>query len=190
MRCFVAVPLPDPVREVVASLVERLRPRLPPARFVRPGQLHLTLRFFPDLDGAAVARAAAAVRRGAADTRPFAVSLGDLGAFPDPGRARVVWLGLREGAGALAGLHARIAAGLTEAGLPVEDRPFRPHLTLARMVRPSALALPVPGVAAGDASFSANEVVLFESVLGPGGATHMRLVTARLGDAREGSDGG
>jgi 2'-5' RNA ligase len=118
------------------------------------------------------------------------VSLGDLGAFPDAQRARVLWLGLREGADALAGLHLRIAADLRASGVPVDGRPFRPHLTLARMARPSAVALPDLGLTVSDAAFAADEVVLFRSVLGPGGAVHTRLVTAALGAAPEGSDVG
>lgn len=190
MRCFVAVPLPAPVREILAGLMERLKPRLPPARFVRREQLHLTLHFFQDLDAAAVARLAEAVRRNAAETRPFPVSFGNLGAFPDAERARVLWLGLREGADGLAGLHRRIAADLRAAGLPVDGRPFRPHLTLARLVRPSVLALPDLGLTASDADFAADDLVLFQSVLGPGGAVHSRLVTAALGAVPEGSDVG
>lgn len=191
MRCFVAVPLPRRVQEAVAGLVGRLKPRLPSARFVRLEQLHLTLHFFEDLDAPAVARLAEAVRRGAAAMRPFLVSFGDLGVFPDPGRARVLWVGLREGADSLGRLHARIAANLRAAGLPVEGRPFRPHLTLARMARPGPVSLREPGVAAGVAwAFTADQVVLFESVLGPAGAVHSRLVTAVLGTASEGSDGG
>lgn len=182
MRCFIAVPLPPATREALALQTSRLCPRLEGARFVRPQGLHLTLHFFTDLNEAEVALAVASLREGVAGTAAFDVHLGAPGVFPDARRARVLWMGLALGAGELSRLRSRIGVSLRSRGLPVEERPFTPHLTLARFsppipVRPDALGLSardVPG-------FVADRVTLFRSDLERGGAVHSVLESVPLG---------
>ncbi len=177
MRCFLAVPIPGDVREAVLDLVLRLRPRLRHARFVSPEALHLTLHFFEDLDDVQVAGVREAAREGCEAVPAFAAALSGLGVFPDPRRPRVLWIGATLGADGLHALHAAVARGLRDRSLPVEDRPFKAHLTLARFREPEpgvAEALSLSGTVSPPA-FEVREAVLFRSVLAPTGAVHTVL---------------
>jgi 2'-5' RNA ligase len=177
MRCFLAVPVPEPVRHDIEGLLRRLHPRLPAARFVSTDVLHLTLHFFADLspDQADLVRAAA--REGCAVTPAFDVALAGLGVFPDPRRPRVLWIGVRTGMAGLAGLHEAIGRGLRQRGIPIEDRPFRAHLTLARLGPPEPALVGVleEGASVGPPPFHVDDVALVQSVLQPSGAVHTIL---------------
>jgi 2'-5' RNA ligase len=177
MRCFLAVPVPEPVRHDIEDLLRRLRPRLPGARFVSTDVLHLTLHFFADLAPGQLDLVLASAREGCSATPAFDVSLAGLGVFPDHCRPRVLWIGVREGMAGLAGLHEAIAWQLRDRGIPLEDRPFRAHLTLARLGAPEP-ALPAvlqEGASVCPPPFHVADVVLVQSVLQPSGAVHTIL---------------
>lgn len=182
-RLFVAVPLPPDAVTEVAALVERVRaPGVPgggrDARWVRMEGLHLTLRFLgPTLEERvpSVHEAVRSADVGAA----FEVELDGAGAFPSPVRPRTLWLGIVDGIDGLEGLAGRIDEALVAGGWPPADRPFRPHLTLARSDGIPAGA----GFAARlmeDASglhlrFRVERVGLFESLTGGGPARYEPL---------------
>jgi 2'-5' RNA ligase len=102
-----------------------------------------------------------------------------VGVFPDKGRPRVVWTGLREVNGSLQDLQQRVEGAAKEAGFPAEGRPFKPHLTLARMGegRPAS---DLPLILARHSldvlgSIRVSTVCLFQSILRPSGAEY-RLI--------------
>lgn len=177
MRCFLAVEVPDPVRLELDGLTRRLRPRLPAARFVSTDALHLTLHFFEDLSPSRVDDVRAVGREACAGVPAFHAALGGLGVFPDPSRPRVLWIGVREGADGLVALHAALARGLGNRDLPLENRPYRAHLTLARFREPalSAAAELSLGADVLPPPFLVDHAVLFESVLSQAGAVHTVL---------------
>src|SRR3954454_22716335 len=124
-RAFVAARLPGAVLDAVAERLSRLSV---PGRMTTRDQWHLTLQFLGndvDLDAVASALAGLHAPRGR-------VRLGGAGAFPDGRRARVLWLGLSEGADLLARIADAVANRTAALGYEREDRRFRPHLTLAR----------------------------------------------------------
>jgi 2'-5' RNA ligase len=105
----------------------------------------------------------------------FDVAIGGRGAFPGLGRPRVLWLGVTEGAAQMTAVADRLVTGLRERSFKLEGRPFKPHLTLGRVkprgdrdARRALEAIPLGELA----HFTAAEVVLVQSVLGPGGAKH------------------
>lgn len=130
-RVFAAV-VPPP--EVVAALAHRLESVTIPGRPVPPPNWHITLRFIGPVDEVAYERWLAAM-----DTTvipaPFAVTVRGFGAFPRAARATVLWAGVESDE--LARLAAAVDDAADAAGLGREERPFHPHLTLAR-VRPPA----------------------------------------------------
>lgn len=133
LRVFVAVMLAPEVQSAVTALQERLRTRLPAGlAWCRPEALHFTLAFLGDIPRERVAAVGEACREAAAGRGPFFLSLGGLGSFPARGPARVLWLGASAGGEKLASLQAALAAALARRGFPLEDRPYLPHLTLAR----------------------------------------------------------
>lgn len=95
-------------------------------------KLHLTLKFLGDADEERVARLVRAANNVAARHRPFELTLGGVGAFPNFRRPRVVWLGM-ESEPRLELLHHDVEVAAADVGYELEGRPFRPHVTLARV---------------------------------------------------------
>ncbi len=131
-RAFIAVELDTDLQRVVADLQDRMRASGARLRWVKPHNVHFTLRFLGEIPAAHLARAVVAVRETARMAAPFAVTIAGLGAFPNFDRPQVVWLGSREGGEGLERLAGTLEASLARQGFAPESRPFRPHLTLAR----------------------------------------------------------
>jgi 2'-5' RNA ligase len=135
MRLFVAADLPQDARDAVAGAQKRLASTLAGSagtlRWVGAGQTHLTLVFLGDVEEARVPAVVDAIGQdvGAA---PFDITLDSIGVFPPRGAPRVLWAGVGAGAHALGDLHREVARRISALGIPLEDRPFHPHLTLAR----------------------------------------------------------
>lgn len=189
LRVFVAVPLGDDAREAVRDLVDRLRgdPRIPAAARVRwavSDNLHLTMRFLGATPPGRVPLVAAAAEAAVAGATPIGVRLAGGGAFPSPGRPRVLWLGIEDGAEELARLAARLDDELAARGWALDGRPFRAHLTLGRCdgIPGAAEAVAALEEAARDldASWTADRLVTYRSVLGHGPPQYAPLATARL----------
>lgn len=181
MRLFLAIEIPQAVRREVARRIAGLRDRLPRARWVDPEILHLTLLFFGQVDEANVPVLSTALRGAFARHPPVELRLAGGGTFPPRRPARVAWIGLETteamdqgDADALAALQADATSAAVESiGFEAEDRPFHPHVTLARCEpfwpRDAAekFATAFPG-AVGQ-PWVADHGVLFESKLSPKG---------------------
>ena len=176
-RVFVAVPLPEPAFRAMASLVEGVRAQSDPAvrdvRWVRLDGLHLTLRFIGQFDEDRIAAFGEAMDRAAAGLGPFDVAIEGAGAFPAVGRPRVLWLDVTDGRDALTAAAAALDDELAIAGLERSDRPYRAHLTVARAdgirAGPDVARRLVEAGAGHRTSFTATEMVLFETIQGGGG---------------------
>jgi 2'-5' RNA ligase len=187
MRLFIAVNLSAEVRRAAGALAGRLRDEVARAAraratWVDPANLHLTLRFLGEVDEATGSRLVEGLSP-ALPLRAFDVTLGGLGAFPPAGRPRVVWVGVTGGAADLVQVYDLLEARLAPLGLPREDRPYRPHLTLGRFREPAAPLVRTILDRASD--FSAgpcriDEVVLYQSHLAPKGPTYTPLARAPL----------
>lgn len=174
-RAFVAVRPPEEVLEALAAAVEAGRPVRDGLRWEGPDHWHLTLQFLGPI--ARLAPVVDALKAATAGCRSFPFRLGGAGAFPTARRARVVWVGAAEGAGEMVGLAGRIASGLGPVGYETEGRPFRPHLTLARLRVPGDVGpvLAAVGPEAVGPTFTVGEAVLYESRLSSQGATYAVL---------------
>jgi len=135
MRIFVAVEPDEAARSALADLTNALRSRSPEAarawRWVPPENVHVTLHFMGEISEE---RTGALVRCLGAelDLPAFDVDVDQLGQFPPTGRPRVLWAAVGAGRDALVRLQQATGARLAAQGFPSEDRPFVPHLTLAR----------------------------------------------------------
>jgi 2'-5' RNA ligase len=190
MRLFVAVEIPQAVRRDVARRMARLRDRLPRARWVDPENLHLTLLFLGSVEEAQVPGLAAALRAAFAKHPPLEMRLADGGTFPPRRPARVAWVGMEIPAD-LAALQADVtAAASASIGFTPEDRPFHPHVTLARCDPPwprdaaDKIAATFSGTVGQP--FVVDHGVLFESKMSPRGPRYLPVETLPL--ARFGSD--
>ena len=130
MRLFVALQIPSSVQENLADLLESLRAVSPQTRFVRPENLHVTLKFIgevPETKLAAIRGALGAVR----SEQAVALDFRGLGFFPNEKHARVFWAGIAASPN-LKILAADIEKAAVTVGISREKRDFSPHLTLAR----------------------------------------------------------
>jgi 2'-5' RNA ligase len=137
-RVFVAIELPAPVRRKLIEHVDRLRDSIPDARasWIREENLHLTLKFLGDTPVTKVEALAQAAQRAGSTVSPFEIIIGGCGAFPPRGQPRVLWIGIEDHAGKLASLQTALEDECAKAGFPREERPFHPHLTIARIRKP------------------------------------------------------
>lgn len=135
MRLFIALELPQEVREWLADASREVRDELPKARWVRPELMHLTLVFLGEVDEGAVPALDRETAAAVAPYPPLELAVRGFGAFPPRGRARVLWAGLAT-EGDLAGLQETVAAAVERAVGVAEDRKkgrgFSAHVTLAR----------------------------------------------------------
>jgi RNA 2',3'-cyclic 3'-phosphodiesterase len=177
-RCFVAVPLGDELRLALRASVEGWRdePDVAGLRWTDPDSWHVTLAFLGSVDADRIDGIVAALREVAAAQRPMRLATGGLGAFPSAGRARVVWYGVADPDGRLAGL-ARDVRGATG----VEGSPFRGHVTLARARRQSVSVRDLVARASPTGTLAVDHVALMRSHLGRGPARYEALADVELG---------
>lgn len=177
MRLFVAIEIPGEIRGALAAFLKELHAIAPQAKWVRADNLHVTLKFLGEVGPsklAAVKTALAAIR----SPQAVALDFRGLGFFPNEKRPRVFWAGM-EASPNLAPLGADIDQALHKLAFPPEERPFTPHLTLARFNPPG---LPAPLLAAAQqnqsrsfGSLTTREFHLIESKLKPTGAEYTNL---------------
>ena len=183
MRLFLAVELPELLRAAVVAVQERLRPTEHGWRWVRPEGIHLTLRFLGEVAEARLPELAERWRAAAAGADIPDIQVSDLGTFPPRGRPRVLWVGLQDrSGGALAALATALESEARAAGFAAEDRPFAPHLTLARVAADGKPRKPEIEVGSLG-SFRAQSLTLFRSVPGRGGAVYTALERYPIGRA-------
>jgi 2'-5' RNA ligase len=182
MRIFVAVFPAAEAQEAAAAVIDRLRQPGDGVSWVKRENLHYTLRFMGDLGTSGLGRVTDAAREGAHGHASFTAALGAAGAFPNPPRARVLWLGLSEGGEALAALARSVEQSLRQKGFDRADRPFKSHLTLGRVRdRDQDWTERLDGVAAASsARFVVNRVVVVQSTLSPQGSIYQVCAEALL----------
>jgi 2'-5' RNA ligase len=184
VRLFVALEIPSDVRDNLAAFLKDMRKlseELPEkgVRWVRPENLHMTLKFIGEVADAKLEgiRAALATVRGAA---PLEIQIRGMGFFPDGERPTVLWTGL-DAAANLASLAGAMDRATATQGIKKENRAFLPHLTLARFAPPGIQSRLRAAIQQnGDrkfGAFEAREFHLIESKLKPTGAEYTSLAS-------------
>jgi len=177
MRAFVAIDLPEPLRAALAQAQQTFRSACPEARWTRPEGIHLTLKFLGEVSDAQLKQVVEALANLGA-LKPFPVDLKGFGFFPQTQRPRVFWVGV-EAPPELADLAARVDRAMEKVGFLREQRPFTPHLTLARFHVPRPQPVLEAAIAAHETAslgrFEATEFFLFESKLSPNGAQYRKV---------------
>lgn len=175
-RLFVALDVPTDVRDALAAL--RIGD-LDGARWTKPEQIHLTLRFLGDTPDEHLPAVTAALA-GIDTPPPLDLRLDGLTAFPSRRRPRVLVARIAPN-DELMSLQQRIEDAVQHLGFEPEARPFRPHLTLARFQRADARAVhDFLRTHTAAATFTANAFHLYASTLTPSGAVHERLASFPL----------
>jgi len=135
LRSFIAIELPEETKLELARLQNRLKASCGycPAKWVAPQSIHLTLNFLGDVDTARLEEIKQAIALTASQFEPFELRLAESGAFPNLERPQVVWVGLKGDIGRLEQIQKQLELRLVPLGFRAENRPFSPHLTLARL---------------------------------------------------------
>jgi 2'-5' RNA ligase len=184
VRLFVALTLPDTIRRSIAAAVQPLQRTAPEIRWIGPDALHITLKFFGEVPDQHVQSVRDGLLAVVPEASAFDLELGGIGGFPNLRRPRVVWLGVRAGAG-LSQLHEALEHELARRGFPRETRPYAPHLTIGRVSREyTGLQLPHVERAAlniaYDAKVEVRSLELMQSRLSPQGARYDTLTSVPL----------
>ncbi|MEE8219131.1 MAG: RNA 2',3'-cyclic phosphodiesterase [bacterium] len=185
IRAFIAVDVPPPVQEALGELQRAMEEAGLKARWIRPQDVHVTLAFLGNVPAEQVPELRAAMEEAAQGAGPMEVRVGGVGAFPNERWPRVIWVGFEEPTGGLAALHKRLEAALVPLGYEPEDRPFRPHLTVARIKVPARAGRVVHALEAHkDVDFgkiTIDRIVLYQSTLKPTGPAYTVLEEVALG---------
>ncbi|MBI3671006.1 MAG: RNA 2',3'-cyclic phosphodiesterase [Acidobacteria bacterium] len=179
MRVFVAIDIAEDVREAIRTLIGKLEKTCRGARWVRVEGMHVTLKFIGETSAERVERIQSELAA-AHSAAPVEMSFRGVGFFPNDRHPRVFWVGI-ESTPNLAELAAEIERRMETLGIQREQRPFRPHLTLARFKSEEGLPQLREAVqklgASEFGSARTGEFHLYQSRLNPKGAVYMRLAT-------------
>ena len=192
VRTFIAVEMSPRVITRAGDLIDKLRVAAAEINWVRPQQMHLTLKFLGDVPDTETPDICRVVEEVAAGFEPFEITCRGAGVFPNLREPRTLWIGIEDGADELKRLQAQIDDALKgRLGYGKEQRGFHPHLTIGRVKRelPGAhgqLAELIEKNVHFDADLAIiDEVVTFASFLGRGGPKHEALDRAELGTRRQ-----
>ncbi len=188
MRLFFAIPVSGPVREIVRGRIHHFPVEDPPWRWIDPGNYHLTMKFLGEVDEDRIPGLCKAAGLAVAGIEPFRIAFGPFGGFPSLSRPRVLFFGIKEGVERMRSLAVNLEDELEKLGFVRERKPFRAHLTLARIKRalPRSIVTDLEAIAPlpAEASQEADRLELVRSRLSPSGATYSSVatVTFRSGD--------
>ncbi len=182
MRVFLALPVPPMVGAALETATASLKSLFHGMAVPRREGLHFTIFFFGERSVAEVEELKHALRGPMNPVSPITVRWNGLGTFPPAGNLRVVYAAVGEGSDSLIRLQAQIGRLLEDAGvaLPVEQRPFQPHLTLGRHKGGPVDRQLLANIALPDDAFIIDRCVLFQSILNRDGAVYLPLAERRL----------
>ena len=176
-RTFCAIEIPTTVAARVADHINSLREAFPEVRasWTRAGKFHLTLKFLGEVPRSRVDDLSRAAEHVTASLAPFKAVVEGTGAFPKSGPPKVLWLGISDFQGELTELHKRLENECATEGFAKEERPFHPHLTIARLrathdARPLGSLHRDMGFAAVE--ISVNELLVIRSELSSEGSKY------------------
>jgi 2'-5' RNA ligase len=178
MRLFVAVHLPQEIRDGLAAVQERLRRAQADVSWVKPANLHITLKFLGETEPKRLERIGPVLAEAARNMAPFSLTVAGVGTFG--GRIpRVVWAGAREGAAPLEALAGAVENGLARVGFPKERRRFTAHFTLGRVRSPRNAEVLLAAIRDEPTEplgvVPVEQFVLMQSRLDPGGSIYTAL---------------
>jgi 2'-5' RNA ligase len=183
-RCFFALPLQSEALDALQHVQHRLGAAAtgvwPALRWLRAGQLHVTLKFLGSIAEDALPTLIEALEREARCTPRIATAAAALSAFPVPRRAGVLVLRLDDPGGVLATLAAALERAAQRVGVPPERRPFKAHVTLARSKPPSDVRALIAEHAFEPQPLVFDELRLYASLLRPTGSEYTVLAAAPL----------
>jgi 2'-5' RNA ligase len=173
MRTFLAVEVPEPIRKKIDDFVQIEAKRELPIKWVKFGNLHITLKFLGEIDEKKKVEISPAIEEICSRHKSFQAQLSGIGCFPNPGNPRVLWVGVEQGSDTLCTVSADIEKALAHFGFK-EERRFHPHLTIGR-IKKSCKVDHILEKNIVTEPFEVSAIVLFKSVLKPDGPIYTAL---------------
>jgi 2'-5' RNA ligase len=178
IRCFIAIELSQEIKDALSEIQGNLRKNVSDVKWVRPENIHLTLKFLGHISKDTVEEVKSALTQIAANIKPFRLRLSAPGAFPKPERPRVVWVGIDEGNKESLSLANLIEGKLAHLDIEKEEREFHPHLTLGRidfLKDKDSLKNAFASLNVRPAEMTASKITLFQSTLSSQGPIYTIL---------------
>jgi 2'-5' RNA ligase len=183
MRAFIAIKLPLDIKNALAKIQDESKTALPKINWVKPPNLHLSLKFLGGIFLKQLEAAKQIVAAVAKTTHPFEIKLEALDVFPNYRKARIIWIGTNQPPIQLTQLVAQLEKRFLDLGIPQEQRAFQAHITLGRIkhsITPLAdlenqLNKLKNKITNMHLKFDPRGITLFQSVLDPGGPTYRIL---------------
>jgi 2'-5' RNA ligase len=180
-----AIEIPRTILKKIEEVQDDLKSSRADVRWVNPEKIHLTLKFFGNIDESRIDPIVKSIERPTQTISPFSLKVRGVGAFPHLKNPRVIWMGLVDGKEVLVSFQKQLEKELEKIGFEPEERAFHPHLTLGRMKSSKAREELTGRMERhkeeefGD--FQVERVVLFKSDLKPTGPIYTPLREIRLG---------
>lgn len=133
IRSFISIEIPWPIREQMVRVPELLKNVRGKFNWSSTNNLHITLKFLGDCTRGRLESISKRLADIAARHKPFEMTFSGVGVFPSHAAPRIVWVGVKDGVEQLINLSKDVADSMEEIGFKKESRPFRPHITLARI---------------------------------------------------------
>ncbi len=185
IRAFIAIPLPESVRQMLGDLQSQLKKAGIQAAWPKPAGFHLTLTFLGPTSLDTLMQIQTVMEMFCGKYPDLVLAAGGMGVFPGIRKTRVVWAGIRGHTHRLEKLYHQLDKNLHRLGIPGQTRRFLPHITLARIkapVHPQTLAdLIQKHERTWSDEFYARTITLYESRLFSQGAIHTRMFQTKLG---------
>ena len=184
IRTFIAFELPKNIISSISKVQEGIRSYGLKARWVRPENIHLTLKFLGNIKEADIEKIGGAIFESAKEYAPISLTAKGIGVFPGIKRPRVIWVGIRGETDLLVGLQKRLDEKFETIGFQPENRPFKGHLTLARIKKKINSKKLIDAIKEfgefESETFIADNIYLFKSDLKSSGAVYTKLMSITL----------
>ena len=176
-RIFAAIDISDEARSIVTDYIESLREEFPQIRvgWERAEKLHLTLKFFGDVDEKQLTELTSAIEETSKQISDFKLQITKTGVFASKRNARILWLGLKDEAGSLQKINEILETECEKKGFSREKRNFKAHLTIARLREPQKSSELIRTHMASEftaISFTVGEIIVFQSELQRNGSRY------------------
>jgi 2'-5' RNA ligase len=185
MRTFIAVELPETIKEKIGELQAPLKKTNAFVSWVKPENIHITLKFLGEVPEEKINEVFSAAEVAFKEAKKFKMNLKGMGAFPDFRRPRVIWIGTGKGGEELSDMATKIEDQTEKIGYPKEKRKFSPHFTMGRVKSPKNIEKLMELVKSSDfetEDIEVNEVTVMKSQLHPAGAIYTPLKKIALLD--------
>ncbi|MBU1726324.1 MAG: RNA 2',3'-cyclic phosphodiesterase [Candidatus Omnitrophica bacterium] len=187
MRTFIAIELPQEIKDYLACLQEKLKATGADVKWVAPQNIHLTLKFLGEIDDSKLEKIVGIIGAVSEEKPRFQISISSLGAFPKIQFPRVIWVGVEQGDRETKEIAKTLEEKLQKAGIPKEERAFSSHITIGRTrsgLNTNKLAQEMnmlgKEIQVKNLGFKAERITLFKSTLTSKGPIYEILKEASL----------